>query len=102
MLMIVVNLGLLLDVMLNDVPLITSTCLLDSATSLVLLIFSPDSKTSVTFHSMKLPFVVHMKTNGPGSSPGYTDASPDGDRTTSSVGFKCMHNYGSALSSNLL
>ena len=62
----------------------------------------PDSRTSVKFHSIKLRFVVHMKTNG--SSPGHTDTSPEGDKITSSVGFKCVHNnyYGSALPSNLL
>ena len=82
--------GPAIDVILNDVPLIISICPLDlRGTSLVLLILSPDSITSVTFHSMKLRFVVHMKTNE--SSPGHTDTSPDGDKITSSVGFKCMH-----------
>ena len=79
-----------IDVMLNDVSLITSTCLFDiRVTSLVLLILSPDSRTSVIFHSIKLLFVVHMKTNA--SSPRHTDTSPEGDKITSSVGFKCMH-----------
>ena len=76
--------------MLNDIPLTTSgadTCMPD-VISLVLFILSPDSRSSVTFHSMKLRFVVHMKTNE--SSPGHADTSPDGDKTTSSVGFKCM------------
>ena len=79
-----------IDVMINDVSLIASTCLLDiRVISLVLLILSPDSRTSVTFHSIKLRFVVHMKTNG--SSPGHTDTSPEGDKITSSVGFEFMH-----------
>ena len=88
--------------MLNDVPLTTSgdiTCMPDAA-SLVLLILSPDSRTSVTFHSMKLRFVVHMKTNG--SSPGHTDTSPEGNKITSSAEFKFVHMDQLCMSSNWL
>ena len=63
-----------------------NTCIPD-VTSIVLLVLSPDSRTSVTFHRIKLRLVVHTKANV--SSPGQMDTSPEGDKVTASVVIIC-------------